>query len=85
MTLEEISVMPAGDAVAALDRYIADRPDDDEAYTLRGLRHWSLGHRAKAMNDYLKAISINPESRAAQALESARAILDFYNKDLLNP
>lgn len=85
MTLEEISVMPPGEAVAALDRYIAEHPDDDEAYTLRGLRHWSLGHGAKAMNDYLKAISINPGSRAAQALESARAIFDFYNKDLLNP
>lgn len=85
MTLEEISALPATEAIKALDFYLIERPDDDKALTLRGMRYWALGHRAKAINDYLKAISINPESRAVQALESAQTILDFYNKDLLNP
>ena len=85
MTLENISALPAAEAVEALDLYIAAHPNEDDAYTLRGLRHWALGHRAKAINDYLKAISINPQSRAVQALANANAILDFYNKDLYNP
>ena len=85
MTLEKISTLPAAEAVKALDLYIVSHPEEEEAYTLRGLRHWALGHRAKAINDYLKAISINPQSRAVQALESAKSILDFYNKDLYNP
>ncbi|MDE6793778.1 MAG: tetratricopeptide repeat protein [Muribaculaceae bacterium] len=85
MTLENISTLQPTEAVEALDLYIAVHPDEEEAYTLRGLRHWALGHRAKAINDYLKAISINPQSRAVQALANANAILDFYNKNLYNP
>ena len=85
MSLEDISLLPPEEAVEALDLYIASHTDDEQAYTLRGLRHWALGHRAKAINDYLKAISINPQSRAVQALANANAILDFYNKDLYNP
>ncbi len=84
-SFENISKMTATEAVEALDAYIASHPEDDEAYTQRGLRHWALGHRAKAINDYLKAISLNPQSRAVQALANANAILDFYNKDLYNP
>lgn len=85
MKADELKDLSAEDAVKALDTHIMANPDDDEAYLQRGLRHWALGHRAKAINDYLKAVSINPESKAARALESARAILDFYNKDLYNP
>lgn len=85
MTLEEISVLPAAEALPALDAYLSLHPDDEEAYILRGLRHWAFGHRAKAINDYLKAIDINPQSKAVRALENVQAILDFYNKDLLNP
>lgn len=93
MTLEEISILPAEEALPALDAYIcahqADEayinPENEEAYILRGKTHWALGHRAKAINDYLKAVAINPDSRARQALEHINAILDFYNKDLYNP
>lgn len=85
MTLDEIRQFPAIEAVEALDEYITKAPSDEEAYTLRGLKHWALGNRSKAINDYLKAISINPESKAKQALASANAILDFHNKDLYNP
>ncbi len=52
-SFENISKMTATEAVEALDAYIASHPEDDEAYTQRGLRHWALGHRAKAINDYL--------------------------------
>ena len=83
--LNTLKNLSAEEAVTLLDRHIDAHPDDDEAYLQRGLRHWALEHRAKAINDYLKAISINPRSKAARALESARAILDFYNKDLYNP
>ncbi len=85
MTLDDIRTFSAAEAIPALDEYIAKAPSDEEAYTLRGLRHWALGHRSKAINDYLKAISINPDSKAVQALASANEILNFYNKDLYNP
>ncbi len=72
-------------AIEILDKYIAEHPDDDEALTLRGMRHWGAGHRSQAMTDYLSALRINPSSRAAMALKAAQEILDYRNKDLYNP
>ena len=90
-TLEEIKteirerLMAPAKAVEQLDAYIAANPSDDEALTLRGMKHWSLGERALAINDYLEAIRINPDSKARQALQATNDILDYYNKDLYNP
>lgn len=84
-TLDEIKKMPPEEAILCLDSYISAYPGDDEALTLRGLRHWGLNHRKEAINDYLAALKINPESRAKMALEYANSILNYYNKDLLNP
>lgn len=82
---QRIQSMNAPEAITLLTDYIARNPEDDEAYTLRGLKHFGNGQRALAINDYLEAIRINPESRARLALKSANEILDFYNKDLFNP
>ena len=83
--LKQIKGNPAAAAIPLLDAFISLYPDDDEAYTIRGIKHWAMGHRALAINDYLAAIRINPESRAKMALQAANSILDYYNKDLLNP
>lgn len=72
-------------AIAVIDEYLKANPDSDEALTLRGLRHWSAGDRAEAINDYLAAIHLNPESPAREALRAANEILDYRNKDLYNP
>lgn len=85
ITIAEIETLPTEEAIEAFTYYIRLHPVDDSAYTLRGLRHWALGHRAAAINDYLRALSINPESKARQALEAAQAILGFYHHDLYNP
>lgn len=73
------------EAIAKLSAYIANHPDDDEALTLRGIKYWSSGQRALAIKDYLAAIRINPDSKAAEALKAANEILDYRNKDLYNP
>lgn len=85
MNFEELNSLSIEAAIARLDVHIAANPGDEEALTLRGMRHWAMNHRSKAINDYLAAIRINPSSRAVEALRQAQAILDFYNKDLLNP
>lgn len=89
MTIDElrdsVRLLDASDAIKQISDYIAANPRDDEAYTLRGLKYWSAGRRADAINDYLEALRINPDSRARQALDAANSILDFYNKDLYNP
>lgn len=68
-----------------INEYIDANPNDDKAILYRGLKHWSRGERSLAINDYLAAIRINPDSDAKLALETANGILDFYNKDLYNP
>lgn len=76
------------DPQQGLDRltaYIAAHPDDDEALTARGMQYWSMGDRAQAINDYLAAIRLNPDSKAKMALKATNDILDYYNKDLYNP
>ncbi len=73
------------EAVSILTDYIKQNPQDDEAYTMRGMKYWGLGQRANAINDYLQAIEINPDSKARLALKATNEILDYYNKDLYNP
>lgn len=73
------------EAINLLNEYIVLYPASDEAYTLRGLQYWSLGNRSAAINDYLKALKLNPQSKAKEALRSANEILNYYNKDLYNP
>ena len=57
----------------------------DELYTLRGRLLWRLQRHADAVNDYERAVAVNPRSEAATALEWARDVFDFFNPDLLNP
>ena len=83
--LESIKEHMPEEAIPLLDAFITLYPSDDEAYTIRGIKHWALGQRSLAINNYLSAIRINPESRAKMALQAANDILDYYNKDLLNP
>lgn len=85
---ESLRGLSAAEAVSALTAYIEAHPDDkrlDEALTLRGMKYWGLQQRSNAINDYLAAIRLNPESKAVQALKAANEILDYYNKDLYNP
>ena len=85
---ESIRGMGADEAVAWLTEYIDSHPGDpslDEALTIRGMKYWGMQKRSQAINDYLAAIRLNPQSRAVQALKAANDILDYYNKDLYNP
>lgn len=79
------SDLPPSEAIPLLDEYLKSHPDDEEALIQRGQKHWSLNHRREAINDYLAAIAINPDSKARLLLEYANTILSYYNKDLLNP
>ena len=57
---------------------------DDELFYLLGNAWRKKGNWQMAMNNYLEAIHLNPESPAQQALEIANEILAFYNKDMYN-
>ena len=72
----------ADEAIALMESY--DGPMDDTLFYLLGNAWRKKGNWQMAMNNYLEAIRLNPESPAAQALEIANEILDFYNKDMYN-
>ena len=72
----------ADEAIALMESY--DGPMDDALYYLLGNAWRKKGNWQMAMNNYLEAVRLNPDSPAAQALEIANEILDFYNKDMYN-
>lgn len=59
--------------------------DDAWAMYMRGRIAWRRGRRGDAISLYEKALALDPGSEAAVALEQARSVMNFYNKDLLNP
>lgn len=73
------------EAISILTDYLALHPESDEVLTMRGMKYWGAGRRADALNDYLEAIRLNPQSRARLALKASQEILDYRNKDLYNP
>ena len=75
----------ADEAIAELERFrTAGGTMDDELFYLLGNAWRKKGNWQMAMNNYLEAVALNPESPAQQALDIANEILDFYNKDMYN-
>ena len=75
----------ADEAIAELDAFRnAGGSMDDELFYLLGNAWRKKGNWQMAMNNYLEAVHLNPESPAQQALDIANEILDFYNKDMYN-
>ena len=59
------------DYVAQTDRltqHLATRPDDFKARTIRGFHYGSLGYLSSAKNDFLLALSVNPNDRLTHRL-----------------
>lgn len=52
---------------------------------LQGNDHRRRGDWQKALNCYMEAIDLDPESPAVEARQMLIDILDFYNKDAYNP
>ena len=75
----------ADEAISQLEAWRSDGGVmDDELFYLLGNAWRKKGNWQMAMNNYLEAIALNPESPAQQALDIANEILDFYNKDMYN-
>ena len=75
----------ADEAIRLIQSFQADGGTmDDELFYLLGNAWRKKGNWQMAMNNYLEAVHLNPESPAQQALDIANEILDFYNKDMYN-
>lgn len=85
---ERIRGLGGEEAIKLITEFIEANPDLpslDEAYTMRGMKYWGMQKRKEAINDYLTAIKINPDSKARHALKATNDIMDYYNTDLYNP
>ena len=72
----------ADEAIRLLDEIIAADPKNDEAFYLRGNAWRKKGNMQLAINNYLEAMEINPESPARQAHAMMMKIMNFFNKDM---
>lgn len=72
------------EAISQLDTLIGESCEDDELYYLRGNAYRKLCDWQQALNNYLEAISLNPQSPATEAHRMLMEILEFYNKDMYN-
>ena len=83
--LDLLDASKADEAIAAAEKYRAEGGVmDDELFYLLGNAWRKKGNWQMAMNNYLEAIHLNPDSPAQQALDIANEILAFYNKDMYN-
>ena len=72
-------------AIRLLEEYVSSAPvPSDRAYYLLGNAYRKKGDWQGAINNYLEAMEINPDSPAKNAYSIANDILDFYNKDMYN-
>ena len=73
------------EAISLLGDFISSSTaPTDRAYYLLGNAYRKKGDWQGAINNYLEAMAINPESPAANAYRMANDILDFFNKDMYN-
>lgn len=73
------------EAISRLHAYLAHTPSSDEAYYLLGNAYRKQGEVRLALNNYLAALELNPDSPAREAHDMLMNILNFYHKDLYNP
>lgn len=72
------------EAICLLDEYIKKNSSSDEAYYLRGNAYRKKSDFQQALNNYLTAMELNPDSPARQAHDALINILNFYHKDMYN-
>lgn len=73
-------------AISCLDHYISLNGDNmAEALFMRGRAYWRLQEYGPAITDFEKAVALDPDCGAQAALDLARDVLNFYNKDMYNP
>ena len=72
------------EALAKLDILIAQNPNDDEAYYIKGKVYQRLSQWGNAIKTYNKAIELNPESKAVTALDMLYDILKSINNNIIS-
>ncbi|MCQ2267701.1 MAG: tetratricopeptide repeat protein [Bacteroidaceae bacterium] len=83
--VEKMNKGMVNEAIAELTSLIAQsETPSDTTYYILGNAYRKIGDWQHALDNYLQAIAINPDSPAKQAYTMAMDILNFYNKDMFN-
>lgn len=72
------------EAIKELEDIIAKDNSQEMAYYLMGNIFRKKQDWANAINNYTKAIDINPNSPAVQAKKMSIEVLNFFNTDMYN-
>lgn len=72
------------EAIDQLTAHLKEHPESDEAYYLLGNVYRKKGDNRLALNNYLEAINLNPDSPAKKAHDMLMDILNFYYKEMYN-
>ncbi|HEY5570767.1 MAG TPA: hypothetical protein VIK42_04795 [Bacteroidales bacterium] len=88
MTLDEIRDLiqtnKLDEAEKELQRMYQNEPSET-VFLLSGNLYRKRGDWQHALNNFYEALELNPEGEAKMAIEHIQNILDFSNKDLINP
>lgn len=57
----------------------------EEDYIAQGDTAWKQQDWKRCLDSYAKAIAQNPDSLAVEKREMVMQIINFFNKDMLNP
>lgn len=71
-------------AFEQLELWIAQNPNNDEAFYLKGKLHQKLGQWDNAITAYQSAIDVNANSKAVVALEMLYDILNSMNNKIIS-
>jgi len=71
-------------AISLLTDFAGENPTSDEAFFLLGNAYRKKENWEFALNNYRKAMDLNPDSPAKYAYKMVIDILNFYNKDMFN-
>ena len=75
-----------GEAISLLNGQLQEgNAPRDRLYYLLGNAYRKRGDFQHALNCYLEATAINPDSPAAEARRMLMDIIEFYHKDYYNP
>ena len=88
MTLDEIRALIQTNKLEEAEKelQLLSRNEPSEAvFLLSGNLCRKKGDWQHALNNFYEALDLNPEGEAKMAIEHIQSILDFSNKDLINP
>lgn len=72
-------------AIDGLSKLIAEDESCWQAYLERGKLYWKEGKLKSALNDYIIADNLNPNSSPKELIKHTLEIIQFRNIDILNP